>query len=103
METNKNIIRINETQLKQMISEGVKKVLKEGCWYGDEKPFIDIINATTKIMEALDYVNNDDYEESGDDYSYSQLYKWAYNVHENAQYYLTQNSSYTSINCGEDW
>ena len=32
MKTNKNIIRINESQLKQMISESIMRVLKESLW-----------------------------------------------------------------------
>lgn len=32
MKTNKNIIRINEAQLKQMISESIMRVLKENIW-----------------------------------------------------------------------
>ena len=48
MKTSKNIIKINESQLKQMISESVKKVLKED-------------HQNIPIQSIVDYLNRDLY------------------------------------------
>ena len=49
----RQVIRLNESQLKRVVSEAVKKVLNESCWYGDTKPFIAIYNAASEIMKAF--------------------------------------------------
>lgn len=101
----KTIYLSNET-LKNMIQESVKRVLKESCWYGDTKPFEQIIDAAHQIMSNFDHVSADDYEPwddcDGPDLD-PEIYEWANKVAEDAEYYLHNNSSYTPINGGEDW
>lgn len=101
-----DVIRINEQQLKKIVAESVKKVLKESCWYGDEKPFNTIIKAANEIMNKFDYTQDDNYDGMGDcdgpDIT-PEIYKWAKDVAYNAEYWLRYNSKYTSINGGEDW
>ena len=105
--TNKNMgnhkIRITENELKQIVAESVKRVLKEGTWYGDAKPFQIIYNAADQIVQKLEYVNDDTYEEVGDDYSYGRMYDWAVKVRDDAEYYIRNHSSNASINGGENW
>lgn len=105
MKINKNVIKINESQLKQMISESVKMVLKEACWYGDTKPFEMIRSAAEQIMNNFQYTQEDNYESFNDgSYDYdSDIYNWAKKVYYNAEEYISMNSSNSSINCGEDW
>ena len=102
----KNIVKINENTLRQIVAESVKKVLKESCWYGDEKPFQTIISAANEIVDKFDYTQDDNYDDIGDcdgpDIT-PQIYKWAKNVAEGAEYWLIYNSRYTPINGGEDW
>ena len=98
----KKVVRLTESDLHKLIKESVKKVMNESTWYGDTKPFETIYNAANQIVEQLDYVN-DDYEESGDDYSYGRMYNWAVRVRDDAEYYIRENSSNTPINGGEDW
>lgn len=102
---NKNVIRINESQLKQMISESVKKVLKEACWYGDTKPFEIIRNAAEQIMSNFQYTQEDDYEPFNDSpYDHEGwIYKWAERIYLDAEEYIGMNSSNSPINGGEDW
>ena len=104
MET--NVIKLNEQQLKKMIAESVKKVLKESCWYGDEKPFQTILSAANEIIDKFAYTQENDYDDIGDcdgpDIT-PQIYKWAEDVAYNAEKWLRYNSRYTSINGGEDW
>ena len=99
----KNKIRITENELKQIVAESVKRVLKEGAWYGDTKPFQIIYNAADQIVQKLEYVNDDTYEEVGDDYSYGRMYDWAVKVRDDAEYYIRNHSSNVSINDGENW
>lgn len=96
-------IQINENELKQIIAESIEKILNEGTWYGDIKPFEIIYNAANQIIHNLEYINNDNYEEVGDDYSYDSMYNWAIKVRDDAEYYIRNNSSNTSINGGEEW
>lgn len=98
-----NNIRITENELKQIVAESVKKILKEDTWYGDTKPFEIIYNAADQIVQKLNYVNDNDYDEAGDDYSYRRMYDWAVKVRDDAEYFIRENSSNTSINGGEDW
>lgn len=102
----KKTIHLKETELKRMIAESVKKVLKEGIWYGDVEPFKKIINAASEIMKENEYANAEDYEpwDDGDssDYSYD-IYKWAEKISNEAEEWLGMNSSNTSINGGENW
>lgn len=102
----KNVVKINENTLRQIVAESVKKVLKESCWYGDEKPFQTIISAANEIVDKFDYTQDDNYDDIGDcdgpDIT-PQIYKWAKNVAEGAEYWLRYNSRYTPINGGEDW
>ena len=99
----KNKIRITENELKQIVTESIEKILNEGTWYGDIKPFEKIYNAANQIIHNLEYINNDNYEEVGDDYSYDSMYNWAIKVRDDAEYYIRNNSSNTSINGGEEW
>jgi hypothetical protein len=96
-------IKLTESKLKQIVAESVKKVLKEDVWYGDTKPFETIYNAADQIVQELKYVNDDNYEEAGDDYSYGRMYEWALKVRDDADYYISNHSSNASINGGEDW
>jgi hypothetical protein len=102
----KNTVRITESQLKQMISESVKKVLKESCLYCDPQPFQEIYAAAEKICGEYEYVNNEDWEPSDDcdgrDLSYD-VYSWAERIKREAEYWIQRNSSNTPINGGEDW
>lgn len=102
----KNTIKLNESQLRKIVAESVKRVLKESCWYGDIKPFETIAAEAQKIVEKFEYAQSDDYDDLGDcdgpDIT-PQIYKWAKNVAEQAEYWLRSNSRYTSINGGEDW
>ena len=101
----KTIYLSNET-LTNMIQESVRRVLRESCWYGDTKPFEQILTAANQIMDDFHYVTADDYEPwddcDGPDMA-PQIYEWAKNVARDAEYYLHDNSSYAPINGGEDW
>ncbi len=102
----KNVIKLNENILRQIVAESVKKVLKESCWYGDEKPFQTIISAANEIVDKFDYTQDDNYDEIGDCDGpdiVPQIYRWAKNVAETAEYWLRYNSRYVPINGGEDW
>jgi hypothetical protein len=99
----KQLIRLTESDLHNIIKKSVKNVLNESCWYGDTKPFETIYNAANQILSNLEYVNNEDYEECGDDYSYGRMYEWAKKVRDDAEYYIQENSFNTPINGGEDW
>lgn len=102
----KNTVKLNESTLRKIVAESVKKVLKESCWYGDEKPFQTIISAANEIVDKFDYTQDDNYDDIGDcdgpDIT-PQIYKWAKNVAEGAEYWIRYNSRYTPINGGEDW
>lgn len=97
---------LTESELRKMIRESVNGVLNESCWYGSTKPFEDIIRAASKICDNFDHVNGDDYEPwddcDGPDLD-PQIYRWAERVKDEAEYWLQENSSYGSINGGEDW
>jgi len=102
----KQTIRLNESQLKRVVAESVKRVLTESCWYGDTKPFIDIYKAASEIMEAFQDAASDDYEVwddcDGRDLD-PDIYDWARNVAEQAVSWIQCNSSNMPINGGEDW
>ena len=99
-------MKITEKELKKIVAESVKKVLNESTWYGDTKPLEIIYNASEEIIKKLEYVNNSDYEFDGDagsfDY-YRDMYDWAVKVRDDAEKYIHRNSSFTSINGGENW
>jgi len=100
---NKKLIRLTESDLHRVIKESVYKILNESCWYGDTKPFETIYRAAQEIVDKLEYVNDNEYEEWGDDYRYSSMYDWAKRVANDAEYYIRNHSSNVSINGGEDW
>lgn len=61
----KNVIRINEVQLKQMISESVKKVLNEGNFYnqlkssrrtGNRDEVVEIYNYLTDVKNKIHFL-----------------------------------------------
>lgn len=102
----KKTIRLSESDLHRVIKESVKRILGESCWYGDTKPFEQIIDAANKIMQDFEHVNAEDYEPSDDCDGADldpQIYQWAKKVAYDAEDYLHSNSSYTSINGGETW
>ena len=102
----KRTIRLSERDLHRVVNESVKRILGESCWYGDTKPFEQIIDAANKIMQNFEHVNAEDYEPwddcDGADLD-PQIYQWAKKVADDAEYYMRSNSSHTSINGGEDW
>lgn len=103
VQNKKQIVRLTESQLRGMITESVKKVLKESYWYGDTKPFEVIRNAAEELMDKFQYTQEDDYE-SDDAYDFGwDIYEWAKKTYYNAEEYIGCNSSYAPINGGENW
>ena len=102
----KKTIRLTESDLKKIVTESVKRALKESTLYCDTKPFEDIIKATNTILEKFEYVNDEDWEPSDDcdgrDLT-PEVYNWAKKVREDAEDWLRQTSAYSPINGGEDW
>lgn len=102
----KRRVKLTESSLQRIVKESVKKVLKESCWYGDTKPFEQIIYAANKIMQDFEHANAEDYEPSDDCDGADlkpQIYQWAKKIADEAESYIYSNSSYTPINGGEDW
>ena len=99
-------IRLSKSDLHRVINESVRKVLRESCWYGDTKPFEQIIDAANKIMQHFEYANAEDYDPwdgcDGADLA-PQIYQWAEKVADDAGYYMRSHSSNTPVNGGEDW
>jgi hypothetical protein len=99
-------MKINESQLRKIIQESIKKTLNESCLYCDEKPFYQIYEAARKIREEFEYVTDENWEPDNDcdgpDLSYH-VYSWAKDVQEQAESWISNLSSNTSINGGEDW
>lgn len=102
----KNTVRLTESELKSLIAESVKNIIKESTLYGGEEELQSIINAARSIQERFDYVNDDDYDGVGD-YDGAplepQVYMWAERVMHEAEEWLSYTSGNTSINGGEDW
>lgn len=96
---------INEAELKDIISEAVKKALKESAIYRDPTPFKDIYRAATELMDRYQDTQEDGYEPMDDDGGDigGNIWRWAKKVAEDAEYYLQMHSSYQPINGGEDW
>ena len=101
----KKIIRLTESDFHRIIKESVKRILKESIWYGDTKPLENIIQMADEIISNYEYVNEPDYENRSDDgYDmYAQLYEWAKKVRNEAEEWISINSSNTSMNGGENW
>ena len=97
---------LTESRLRGMIKDAVKNVLEESTLYCNTKPFENIISAANTIMESFNYVNDEDWEPNDDcdgrDLA-PYVYEWAKKVSEDAEYWLRHNSSYSSINGGENW
>lgn len=99
-------IRLTEQDLKKVISESVKRILKEWVYYGPAKPFEEIINAANQIMDSLKHVEDENYEPWDDSDGADmdpQVYEWAKKVKDDAEYWLQHNSSNSPINGGENW
>lgn len=101
----KKRFKMTESQLRNIVAESVKKVLKESTLYGDTKPFEEIYRAANQIMDRFQYTQDDGYESMDDDGGdvCGGVWQWAKKVAEDAEYYLQCNSSYQPINGGEDW
>jgi hypothetical protein len=100
----KQLIRLTENDLHKIIKESVKNVLNESCWHGDVKPFEVIYQMADKIVTSLeDRINDENYEEWGDDFRYSHMYEWAKRVRDDSEQYMHCNSQFSPINGGEDW
>ena len=101
----KKIIKLSENDLHRLIKESVKRTLKESIWYGDTKPLENIIQMADEIISNYEYVNEPDYENASDDgYDmYVQLYEWAKKVRNEAEEWISINSSNASMNGGENW
>ena len=97
---------ITESQLRNIVAESVKKVLKESTLYCDTQPFKDIYRAATQIMEKFEYTQKDEYEPwddcDGRDLS-PEVYQWAKKIADEAEDWLQYNSTNQSINGGENW
>lgn len=102
----KKTTRLTENELKHLIKESVKRILNESCWYGDTKPFEQILDAASKICEEFKYTQDENWEPwddcDGRDLSYD-IYSWAEKVMNEAENWIHYNSSNTPINGGEDW
>ena len=62
----KNVIKLNENALRQIVAESVKKVLNEEyCYYGSDEQFTIIADAARRIMEVA---------------TDKETYEWAENV-----------------------
>lgn len=99
-------IRLTESDLHSIIRESVKRVINETCWYGSVKPFQEIVKAAEQIIQNFSYVDSDDYEPNDDCDGPSLaplIYDWAKKVKDNAEYFIMDNSSFSSINGHEDW
>ena len=99
-------IKLTESELKSMIAESVKKILKESCLYGGEKELQTIIQAAQRLQEQFEYVNDDEYDGVGDCDGAPlepEVYKWATRVMQEAEEWLSYTSGNVSINGGEDW
>ena len=105
MNTNKKTVKLTESKLRNIIAESIKRVLKEGVWYGDIKPFETIIYACNEILNKFEYVNNDDYEDWSDDgYDLAPyMCKWAERVKDEAERYIGSNSQNAPIGANEGW
>lgn len=95
MNTNKKVIRLTESYLKNIIAESVKQVLNEGCWYGNTKPFESIIIACNEIKDKFEYVNDENYEDDSDDHSNIEynIYQWADKISQEAEGWLGCNAT----------
>lgn len=105
IETEKQI-KLTEKELYQIVTESVNKLINESCWYGDTKPFVQILKAASEIRQKYEYSNNEDYEPfddcDGRDLSYD-IYLWAKKIEDEAENWINRNSSNASINGGENW
>ena len=100
----KKKIKLTESDLHRIIKETVNNVLTESYWYGDTQPFETIYQMADKIVTSLeDSVNDQNYEEIGGDFSYSEMYEWAKRVRDDAEAYIHRNSDFAPINGGADW
>jgi len=86
----KNVQRINESQLRAIVAESVKKVLKESHSMELEAALQDICRASSLIRNKTEYTQEEDYEpdyEIGyNDAAY--LHKWASEIEEQASEWL---------------
>ena len=96
------LIKINESQLKNIISESIQQVLKEEsyCWWGDTKPLEKIRSFANEIANKYTF-NDDDWDES--DRAAFDLMKWAERVAYEAERFIHCNATNMPINGGEDW
>ena len=91
----KQTIRLNESQLKDMIKESVQNVLMESyVWYGDVTPLETIMTACSEIRNRMQDRDFDGYEDAA---SY-ELLEWANKVSEQAENFIMHNSDNVSIN-----
>ena len=99
-------MKINESQLRKIIKESIKKSLNESCLYCDGQPFYQIHEAARKIRLDFSHVTDEGWEPwddcDGPDLSYH-VYSWAKEVEEQAENWISHLSSNTPINGGEDW
>jgi len=49
----KQTIRLKESELKRMISESVRRILGESCWYGDTKPLRKYYKQHQKLVKNM--------------------------------------------------
>ena len=92
----KETIKINESQLRQIVKESVENILKEGyVWHGNVQPLKTIMDACYEICES--YKNYDWDNVADDGYANIDLYNFAKQTYETAQNFIEHNSDNVSI------
>lgn len=95
-----SVKRISESEIRRIVKESVKSILKEDyCWWGDTKPIETIMQACAEIVYGK---KETDFEDIDDRASY-ELYQWANKTYEEAEKWLQCNSYNTPINGGGNW
>lgn len=99
----KKIVRLNESELKNIINESIKKILNEEyCWWGDTKPLEEIYKLASQIVDKYSpYFDNNEGDE--DDRAIFDLYNWAGKVAKEAEEFIRYNADNLPINGGENW
>ena len=102
----KNVVRLTESKLRNMIKESVKQVLRESnySWDGDTTPFENIIDECDKIYDMFkDIYDSDpnDYDPEADSTICFDILDWVKNVRHKAEYFAHNNRKYRSVGNGD--
>ena len=98
----KQVIRLNESQLRRIVKESVKRLLNETnngyvvphTWYGNYSIIENIADEARKLIKNLEHNYWEEFDKPDEYPTVVEIHKWAYKILEDCERFRNQNVQY---------